>query len=83
MYFFNGTARTIAANVPAALRSWGFNCTPSGLSPAVFVPAKVWVVTPPPNFAKSLVRCWHFFLFRSCVAKMFRAESTMKQSDNY
>jgi len=39
----------------AALRSWGFNCTPFGLSPAVFVPAAVRVVTSPPNFAKPRV----------------------------
>ena len=50
----------IAYNVPAALRSWGVNCTQFGLSLTVLVPAAVWVVTPPPNFVKPLVKRWHF-----------------------
>ena len=35
----------IAYNETAALRSWGLNCTQFGLSPAVYVPAAVQVIT--------------------------------------
>ena len=53
--------RHIAHNVPAAWRSWGGNCTQFGLSPAVNEHKKIRTITSPPNFAKPLVICWHFF----------------------
>ena len=46
---------TLADNVEAALRSWGCNRTPFGLQLTVKGRTKVWVITPPPNFAKPLV----------------------------
>jgi hypothetical protein len=59
----------LADNVPAALRSWGGNCTPFGLSPTVNRNTAAWVITSTPNFAKPLVSGWLFL--RSFVSFLF------------
>ena len=56
MFLDNFSVGTLFANlpltnVPAALRSWGFNRTPFGLPPTVKGCTKVRVITLPPNFA--------------------------------